>query len=354
MKKLFTLVLTLAALLSSTQVLAESYDLYVGGKQVTDDNKNNITSSAITGGTVYYNPSSKVLFIGNGTDITREGDCINSSIDGLKIVFLGSATITSTSNASQDAGLYLSGETTITFSSGKSPVVTIKNTGAGNAIRTNNRLAILGNRLTATAANNDAIYGRSSGNLLVISYSSVFATGGSGKAGITGFQSIILTASVLHPDQTISGGTVMKGGSAAQAATINCAATIGGLNVSISSTTLSASNTGATSASGTATYNSSTKTLTLTNVNVNGANLETHGDMTINFVGGGTISSGGYTMDLYHGNTAITSDGTVTITSTGQNAVYVNGSYSLSINAPEFSALSTGSVGLACLPDQVR
>lgn len=342
MKKLFTPLLMLAALLSSTQAWADNYDLYVGGVQVTDDNKSNITSSAITGGKVTYDPTNKYLVISDGTVITRAGDCINSSIDGLLIIFSGSATITSTSSGASDAGLYLSKPTTITFYSGaKAPVVTINNTGSGCAIRTSARLSILGNRITASAANNDAIYGRSSGTLNV-SYTEIKATGGSGKAGITGFSGgINLIASVPTYGQTISDGAVMQNGSAVQTAYIYCAATIGGVNVSTSSITLNTSNTGASSASGTAQYSSSTKTLTLTNVNVDGADLETHGDMTINFVGGGTISSSGYTMDLY-GNTTLNSDGKVIIKSTGHTPVYLNNSgTNLEVCMPEFQATCT-------------
>ncbi|MBQ6225662.1 MAG: hypothetical protein IJJ73_05090 [Bacteroidaceae bacterium] len=341
MKKLFTPLLMLAALLSSTQAWADNYDLYVGGVQVTDDNKSNITSSAITGGKVTYNPTNKYLVISDGTVITRAGDCINSSIDGLLIVFSGSATITSTSSGASDAGLYLSKPTTITYYSGaKAPVVTINNTGSGCAIRTSARLSIMGNRITASAANNDAIYGRSSGTLNV-SYTEIKATGGSGKAGITGFSGgINLLASVPAYGLTISDGAVMQNGSAVQTATIYCAATIGGVNVSTSSITLNTSNTGASSASGTAQYNNSTNTLTLTNVNVDGKQLITRvPGLTVKFVGDASITNSGIAYDAYR-DVTMESDNIVKLTSTSNSsALYINGNSSVTLKMKELQAM---------------
>ncbi|MBR4130545.1 MAG: dockerin type I repeat-containing protein [Bacteroidaceae bacterium] len=344
MKKLFTLVLTLAALLSSTQAWAEDYDLYVGGTRVTDANASNITSSAITSGSVKYYPSSKQLLITDGTVITYNGDCISSGIDGLTIIFSGSATITTTHSSAAYTALYLKAKTYLSgYQNTKAPVVTLEATNGGRAISTNSPLYIYGNRITAKSANEVAVFGRSAEAALDINFSQLTATGGSDKAGIQGFSGGIgLYGSVLKPEQTISGGAVMQNGSAAQTAYIYCAATIGSFNVPTSYTaTLSTSNTGATTASGTAQYNRSTKTLTLTNVNVDGANLVTRGDMTVNFVGGGTISSAGYPMDLY-GNTSLTSDGTVVIKSTAHTPVYLNyNNTNLEVCMPEFQATCT-------------
>ncbi len=344
MKKLFTPLLMLAALLSSTQAWAEAYDLWVGGVQVTDANASNITSAAITGGKVRYVPSSKNLIIGDGTVINYSGDCINSSIDGLSILFSGSATITTTTGTAAYSGLYLKGATSLSsYKNEKAPVVKISATNGGRAIITNSRLSVYGNRITATAANEIAVFGTASSATFNIYFSQITAKGGSGKAGIQGFSGgISLYGSALDANQSISSGTVMQNGSAVQTASIYCSATIGSFNVPITyAGTLSTSDTGASSASGTAQYNSSTKTLTLTNVNVDGADLDTHGDMTINFVGGGTISSSGYTMDLY-GNTTLNSDGKVIIKSTGHTSVYLNyDNTNLEICMPEFQATCT-------------
>ena len=344
MKKLFTLLLTLAALLSSTQAWAEAYDLWVGGVQVTDANASNITSAAITGGKVRYVPSNKYLIIGDGTVINYSGDCINSSIDGLQILFSGSATITTTTSSAAYSGLYLKGATSLSsYQNEKAPVVKISATNGGRAIITNSRLSVYGNRITATAANEIAVFGTASSATFNIYFSQITATGGSGKAGIQGFSGGIgLYGSALDANQSISSGTVMQNGSAVQTASIYCSATIGSYNVPTTyAGTLSTSDTGASSASGTAQYSSSTKTLTLTNVNVDGADLDTHGDMTINFVGGGTISSSGYTMDLY-GNTTLNSDGKVIIKSSAYTPVYLNyGSTNLEVCMPEFQATCT-------------
>ena len=344
MKKLITPLLMLAALLSSTQAWAEAYDLWVGGVQVTDANASNITSAAITAGKVSYNPSKKYLIIGDGTVINYSGDCINSNIDGLSIFFSGSATITTTTGTAAYSGLYLRGATSLSgYQNEKAPVVKISATNGGRAIITNSRLSVYGNRITATAANEIAVFGTALSATFNLYFSQITATGGSGKAGIQGFSGGIgLYGSALDANQSISSGTVMQNGSAVQTASIYCSATIGSYNVPTTYTgTLSTSDTGASSASGTAQYSSSTKTLTLTNVNIDGADLDTHGDMTINFVGGGTISSSGYTMDLY-GNTTLNSDGKVIIKSSAYTPVYLNyGSTNLEVCMPEFQATCT-------------
>ena len=344
MKKLFTLLLMLAALLSSTQAWAENYNLYVAGVQVTDANKNNITGSGISG-TVRYDSANKHLIINGGTTISGTRCAIQSSIDGLLIIFNeGPVTITTSSTDYTDAAVFLSGSTRMTiYTHTSSPEVTIKNNGAGRGIRTNSYLSIEGLRLTVTSAKELGIFSTSSSANLSISYSRVTATGGSGYAGIKGFGNISFYSSELDPAQQVQSGSIVKtDGSVAETARIYSSVTIGNLNVPVAERTLTTTNTGATSASGTVKYNTSTNTLTLTNVNIDGVGIVTRcPNLKVVFSGGGTLKSGSnIAMDLY-GNTTLESDGTVSITSNGGSAIYVNSSnYNLTISMPEFLATS--------------
>lgn len=349
MKKLFTLVLTFAALLSSTQVWAATYGLLVCGVQVTDSNKDNITASGISG-TISYNPDNKRLTIAAGTTINSNTDGINNTgIDGLSILFAGDVTINSKSDAG--AGIFCQANTTLTCYSGSAaPNVTINCTGKGNAICSYRgaKIYTYSLRITAKASSNHAISSIIQGTQtpsISFGWTKLYASAPDGYAGLTGFTGgITFSASTLYGNEQVSNGTVVNSsGDVLKNVYVYPHVMIGACNLSTGETTLNTTKTGATSASGTVQYNASTKTLTLTNVNVDGANLVTYvpDNLTINFSGDGAISSNGYTMDLYNGNTAITSDGTVTITSTGRTAVYVNGTYSLSISAPGFVAQST-------------
>ena len=73
MKKLFTPLLMLAALLSSTQAWAEDYNLYVGGVQVTDANKSNIKPNGLTSGTISYNNGTLTF---NDVTLTTSTNCV--------------------------------------------------------------------------------------------------------------------------------------------------------------------------------------------------------------------------------------------------------------------------------------
>lgn len=349
MKKLFTPLLMLAALLSSTQAWAATYNLIVCGVQVTDANKNNITASGISG-SISYNPDNKRLTIGAGTTINSSVDGINNTgIDGLSILFAGDATIKSGANSG--AGIFCQARTTLTcYSGSKAPNVTIECTGNGNAICSYNgsNISMYALRLTAKAKNNHAICSKIQGTQtpsISFGWTKLYASAPSGYAGLTGFTGgINFTASTLYGNEQISSGTVVNSsGDALKEVYVYPHVMIGACNLGTGTTTLTTNNTGATSASGTVEYSTSSKTLTFTNVNLNGADLLTYapGDLAIKFSGDGTISSSGYTMDLYSSNTTVTSDGTVTITSTGQAAVYVNGNKTLSISAPQFIAQST-------------
>lgn len=98
MKKLFTPLLMLAALLSSTQAWAEDYNLYVGGVQVTDANKSNIKPNGLTSGTISYNNGTLTF---NNVTLTTSTNCVYyNGTSTLKLSFSGTNTLTTTGTSS--------------------------------------------------------------------------------------------------------------------------------------------------------------------------------------------------------------------------------------------------------------
>lgn len=89
-KKLLSLLLVLAMVLSllptvALPAFAASYELYVGGVQVTDDNKNDILGN----GEAAYIPSSKTLTLYKS--FSSSARCIyNYNVSGLTIKVAGS------------------------------------------------------------------------------------------------------------------------------------------------------------------------------------------------------------------------------------------------------------------------
>lgn len=72
----------------------EEYDILVGGVQITDENKDNVTGDGITG-TVSYDPGKKILTLNGATITAQDGDnkiAIRAEQD-LKIKLIGSNTI---------------------------------------------------------------------------------------------------------------------------------------------------------------------------------------------------------------------------------------------------------------------
>ena len=91
------LLLLLAVLMSAMAAQAATdYGFTVAGTAVTSDNCNNIVSNYITGGTVYYVPSSNTLYMNNVT-ITMTGDynrvINNLECSGLKVEFSGTCNL---------------------------------------------------------------------------------------------------------------------------------------------------------------------------------------------------------------------------------------------------------------------
>nr|MCR4994685.1 hypothetical protein [Bacteroidales bacterium] len=88
MKRLFTSLMVLTAMLCSITTQAAEYDLSVGGVTVTDANKSDIKPSGLTAGKISF--SSNTLTFDNVTmKVTGQYLIYNKGIEGLKVVIKG-------------------------------------------------------------------------------------------------------------------------------------------------------------------------------------------------------------------------------------------------------------------------
>ena len=119
---------------------ATSYGFSVGGVSVTSDNYTNVTGSDISG-TVFYNPTTKYLFLENVT-ITRAGYGIyNESCSGLTVVFKGTCSLKGT-NA---PAIKLTANTTLEANSGSTVNLTgLTSNGEGIYMENNINLYLKG------------------------------------------------------------------------------------------------------------------------------------------------------------------------------------------------------------------
>ncbi len=96
--RVFLLTFCLLMMSSLKAAAATKYGFWVGGVEVTSDNYTNITSSAITSGTVKYVPSTNTLTLTNCT-IKRTGNneraIENNSCEGLIVKFVGTNNLSS-------------------------------------------------------------------------------------------------------------------------------------------------------------------------------------------------------------------------------------------------------------------
>ncbi len=95
MKKFFTSFLLMMAGAFMTTALADSYKIWIGGVQVTDLNKDNISPAGKTAGTIRYNSTNKTLICQNVT-MTTDKCCIDVEMEGVDVKFEGTNTFTST------------------------------------------------------------------------------------------------------------------------------------------------------------------------------------------------------------------------------------------------------------------
>jgi len=91
----FALALLVAMLTGVANMQAASYDLWIRGVQVTDENKNNLSVIGDITGSVSYNSTSQTLRLENATITQNDAfygrtiHCIHSAIDGLTIELVG-------------------------------------------------------------------------------------------------------------------------------------------------------------------------------------------------------------------------------------------------------------------------
>ena len=97
MKKLLTTALLLMAGTFMTTTLADTYNIWVGGLQVTDDNKGNINPSGKTAGTITYNSNSKHLIF-DGVTMSTDKRCIDVEMEGVTVNFNGVNNFTSSAS----------------------------------------------------------------------------------------------------------------------------------------------------------------------------------------------------------------------------------------------------------------
>ncbi len=357
MKRLFTHLMLLTALMlcsasswAQLKICGHSVDLSATSTQT-------ITGSGISG-TVTYNAPSKQLTLENAT-LTSSGNddgIYNQSVDGLSILFKGTVTINVNSTGNNVAALYTDKNLTLTSPGAAAPpVITLRNTGAGPAFKVRGAtVTAWGDNITATAANNHAVVGEvyNSGTKpsLIFHFSRLSATGASDFKAVTGFTGGLSLYIAVHSGGTsfdsASGAIVNSSNSAVQEAVILPALTLGKLYIGAAGErSINTSSTGASTASGKFEYSSSAKKLTLTDLNVNGAGFVSRiPGLKIDFKGGGTLINSGIAMDLY-GDTELTSDGTVELTSSSASAIYFNGNYHLTVCMPELVVTSSGGGG---------
>ena len=188
---------------------AEYYALRICGVQVTDENKDKLSSSilGVKSGTVTYNPATKTLRLKDARLETGDQCIENAGVDGLTVEVEGTCRMTS----DYRNGILLDASTTITGVEGTAaPSLVISASSAGVWARNGASCTISGLDLTATGKNFGLI--GNSRESLTITDATVRATGASGS--ICDFLQVqLLGYFVLTPeDAAFDGGTLKKDG----------------------------------------------------------------------------------------------------------------------------------------------
>ena len=340
MKKIFTSLFMLIALLCSTTAWAANYDLKVAGIQVTDANKNAITGSGITG-SVSYDPSTKTLTL-NGATISStswglfNGASSGGGIDELVIELIGSNKISSSLDF---ATIYSRKTVKIKSAADKVGSLTVENTttGYGMYLETNADLSVTACHLTVKAPNSIAVYGPG-GHSFIANYTwfsfegtgamSNFASYYPASNGIS--NTVVSTVGYsfnsskkTFVDASGNPATKVEG---APALVINAYPLNASRDYSFSGTD---SKIGLTS--GSLQYTYSNKTLSLNGVKMTSGTVSYLPGLTINLTGTNTVeTSSAICYDLY-GNTSFTGTGSLTATSSSSSCVYMNQRWNVSV-----------------------
>lgn len=317
MKKLFTPLLMLAALLSSTQAWA--YTIQINGTSVNTSASSvqTITGTGISG-TVQYNPSSKTLTLANATISSTSGDAIYvagyTENDYLTISFSGTNKITTSAGGSTSAPLYIRENCRVYlagYADTRGAYVTLENTGGGNALRAEPGVRVDFNTLhfTAKTAKTHCLYGFSSSNILAPAFSWLNLTAPEGYAACTGFTGLYTSIGGLsqcvvssrdYSFNSSKGGFVNSSGNLVKEAKMEPPLVICGVPKTTGSdwslTTSSAQASAMGLTAGTISWTNSTKTLTLNDVTLTNdyyaliRHLVTTG-ITVNLEGTNTLTS---------------------------------------------------------------
>lgn len=340
MKKLFTPLLMLAALLASTQVWAQ--ELSVAGVNVNTSatSVQTITGSGISG-TVTYNPSSKTLYLKNATINSGTSWGVFNEIADLKIELNGSNTITS----SMDYATFYSRENIrIVSTSDQTGSLYVKNTASSLSMGTmffeeNKKLYVTAANLDVTADNGTALYGYKNNGEIIANYCWLHFKGST--YAVRGIKAYWPSASGIDNTVLYTNGVSFNSSkygfvdsSSNLVKEVNCfpALILNGIAINASSSYTFTNSTTQGQAigvtSGTVTYNYSTKTLEFKNAtmscNRNSAIISYLPGLTIkSSTGTNTITTNGnyIALDLYR-STSITGDQKLGIS--GTTGIYLN------------------------------
>ena len=191
MKKIFTSLMLLAALLCSTSSWAADYQIWVGGTQVTDANKSNINPSGKTAGTISFTGSNLIF---DNVKMTSTGTaCIRVSQSDVVVRFNGANTLSSNVNV-----IYATESTILTGKDDGTSSVSITCTSEDNHCgiwlkpsESGKRLSIWNLYMTVKSTNGWALYGYNDGNRanLYTSCAQISATSKSDRGAVAGFSS---------------------------------------------------------------------------------------------------------------------------------------------------------------------
>ncbi|HOG05159.1 MAG TPA: T9SS type A sorting domain-containing protein [Paludibacter sp.] len=318
-----------------------SYNLRIAGVQVTDANKNDLSTGnpCVTAGAISYNSDTKTLTLDNATiSTTGNVNGIRSVLNGLKINLVGNNTITADGwcaiHIEQPGTIMGSGTLNASNSKADDLAIFVKNTS----------LTIQDCTVSATG-NGRGIAGYNNGGTLIINNATVTATG-TNVGSITDFSSINLNGcSVYSPDGAkVTGGKVTD----ADGIVITEEVTIKfvSYNLQIAGVQVTDANKGdltvingtnGRTVTGAISYDSTTKTLTLNGTTISIPNyvyaIYSYIDgLKIDIIGNNTVTSDYLTTVRLHQPCTIMGSGTLTVNSqSNEHAIFALDGASLTI-----------------------
>ncbi|NLK48854.1 MAG: T9SS type A sorting domain-containing protein [Bacteroidales bacterium] len=313
-----------------------SYNLQIAGVQVTDANKNDLSTGnpCVTEGAISYNSDTKTLTLDNVTiSTTGKVNGIRSALNGLKINLVGDNNIAADNwcaiHIEQPGTIMGSGTLSASNSKADDLAIFVYNTS----------LTIQDCTVSATG-NGRGIAGYNNGGTLTINNATVTATG-TNVGSITHFSSITLTGCFISEPAGAqpTGGSVCKSGNVVTETVkiipiVNYDLWIGGVQVTNANCDDLSVISGV---SGTVTYDHGTQTLTLNNASisvtgeVNGILSDIAG-LKIEVVDNNTVQSDNLAAIQFNQSASITGGGTLSVSSgTNSDAIFASAGASLTI-----------------------